>query len=459
MVEPPRFIVLDGIHVIGGGPFEDAGIDWRMLLNNSYHNVVQNCRFQYARGWSGVRIEGGSRFNRILNNRMDCVGSYDRTNVSAGGQRTLEGRIPAELGGGDDTGDLFDLRDASSNLIEGNHFSRGGHSLMTCIGERNVFRNNRFENRWAESEDPDRVYGRGAKGNRNGSLTGKNQQQGRRNLFERNFVLYSYPASDQPLMTGAMKVESVGQICRFNVYYHNQNISITTTARGGVPDTRENKIYHNTFYNNGGAAWRVDEYASGGRVERNVFKNNIVYRNRQSPPTPAHDADLLLRVLRGDEVVANTFLKMIPGDARFAVEDHSSRPISWYEERFPDNFRGNLEQAPRFVTDDPGTYDAFALAPDAPQIDAGDFLTRTREAGRGTVLRVDDAGYFCDGFEIVPGDLIQLDGATAAVRVVRVDYERNELHLERPLRWKGRQGVSLAYHGRAPDMGALEFRR
>lgn len=453
------FIVIDAINVDGGGIFEDASVGSWLWLSNSHGNVVQNCHFQYARGWSGVRIDGGSRFNRILNNRIDCTGSYDRTGISVGGQRTIPGRIPPEQGGGDDSGDLFDMREASSNLIEGNHLSRGGHGLLVCLGERNVIRNNLFENRWGESEDPDHIYGRGAKGNRTGALSGRGQQQGGRNLYEGNFVIYSYPASDQPLMTAALKVESLAQICRRNVFYHNHSFGISTTARGGVPQTKGNKIFHNTFYNNGGPAWRVDQFASGGRVELSVFKNNIVFRNRQSPPIPEHDVDLFLGVLRGDEIVANTFVKAAPGDGRFWVEDHGSQPVGWYEERFPENFRRNLEAAPRFVADEPQAFAEFALKRGAPQIDAGAFLTRSREAGRGAVLPVVDAGYFCDGFEIVPGDLIQLEGSRRPVRIARVDYERNELHLERPLRWKAGQGVALPFRGRAPDMGAFEFGR
>ncbi|MGH8019672.1 MAG: hypothetical protein ACREIA_15605 [Opitutaceae bacterium] len=116
---------------------------------------------------------------------------------------------------------------------------------------------------------------------------------------------------------------------------------------------------------------------------------------------------------------------------------------------FSENFRGNLEAAPRFIAREPKAFTDFALARAAPQIDAGDFLTRTPDAGRGGVLRVVDARYFCDGFDIVEGDLIQLEGSKEAVRITRVDYERNELHLDRPLRWKAGQGVALSFRGGA----------
>ena len=71
-------------------------------------------------------------------------------------------------------------------------------------------------------------------------------------------------------------------------------------------------------------------------------------------------------------------------------------------------------------------------------------------------LPVKDAGYFCDGFDIVEGDLIQLEGQHETARITKVDYDQNKLYLERPLTWKDRQGVSLPFSGTAPDIGVFE---
>jgi hypothetical protein len=70
---------------------------------------------------------------------------------------------------------------------------------------------------------------------------------------------------------------------------------------------------------------------------------------------------------------------------------------------------------------------------------------------------VEDAGYFCDGFDIVEGDLIQLEGQTEISRVVDVLYEDNTLVVDRPLNWTAGQGVGLSYAGSGPDIGAFEY--
>jgi hypothetical protein len=73
-------------------------------------------------------------------------------------------------------------------------------------------------------------------------------------------------------------------------------------------------------------------------------------------------------------------------------------------------------------------------------------------------MQVDNAGYFYDGFDIPGevGDLIQLSGQTQTARIVEIDYATNTLTLDRALTWMAGQGVSLAYSGNAPDIGASE---
>jgi hypothetical protein len=63
-----------------------------------------------------------------------------------------------------------------------------------------------------------------------------------------------------------------------------------------------------------------------------------------------------------------------------------------------------------------------------------------------------------DGWGIphVQGDEIQLaDGQRA--RITNVNYETNLITVDRILKWSLNQGISLAYQGSAPDLGAYEF--
>jgi PKD repeat protein len=77
---------------------------------------------------------------------------------------------------------------------------------------------------------------------------------------------------------------------------------------------------------------------------------------------------------------------------------------------------------------------------------------------------VADARYFFDGFGMtdeagqpVLGDRIQLDGDTKTARVVAVNYATKTLTLDQALTWTDGKGVTLAYLGQRPDVGAYEY--
>ena len=91
----------------------------------------------------------------------------------------------------------------------------------------------------------------------------------------------------------------------------------------------------------------------------------------------------------------------------------------------------------------------------SPAIDAGTFLTYTTSGGTGTVVPVQDAKYFSDGYGMVAGDRIRI-GQTA-VQVTAVNYTTNTLTITPSLTWSADQPVSYLYAGSKPDLGsALE---
>jgi hypothetical protein len=122
----------------------------------------------------------------------------------------------------------------------------------------------------------------------------------------------------------------------------------------------------------------------------------------------------------------------------------------------------SIEQNPQFVdsidkpTGSHTQYD-FRLNSNSPAIDKGSFLTKTTNAGSGTTIPVIDAGYFFDGYTVTDGDIIQLQGQTTTARITSVDYTNNIITVNRSLTWASGLGVSLAYSGSAPDIGAFEF--
>src|SRR5690606_30744563 len=164
---------------------------------------------------------------------------------------------------------------AAGLLVEGNVVTRGAHNLLQVKGERNVIRNNVFDNDWSE------ILGRG-KGGRNLSLMGKH------NVFENNVVRNAKGSTDRKRNAG-MKVEGQRNIVRRNIIVANSNEGITSQSRASQKWAHHNRIYHNTLYANEGPAWGLVFYDGGNGVTGNVFKNNIVFANRSA----VADADIV----------------------------------------------------------------------------------------------------------------------------------------------------------------------
>jgi len=99
----------------------------------------------------------------------------------------------------------------------------------------------------------------------------------------------------------------------------------------------------------------------------------------------------------------------------------------------------------------------FTLQSDSPAIDAGDFLTRTTSSGSGTSVTVADARYFHGGYGIsgVSGDTIRVGSNT--VTVTGVNYSTGVLTVTPSISWNNNDGVSYAYSGSKPDIGAYEY--
>ena len=93
----------------------------------------------------------------------------------------------------------------------------------------------------------------------------------------------------------------------------------------------------------------------------------------------------------------------------------------------------------------PHTNFDFHLQSGSSAIDHGGFLTTTTSAGQGTSIPVKDAGYFFDGYGIVAGDTIQLQGQTATARIVSINS--NTLVVDKSLSWSVRTGGESGVSG------------
>ncbi|MHB9030890.1 MAG: right-handed parallel beta-helix repeat-containing protein, partial [Candidatus Latescibacterota bacterium] len=330
------------------------------------------------------------------------------------------------------------------NLIEDSRFFHGGHHVLGVYGKYNVIRRNSFHNEpWsmgtAESDRGAVLYG-----DRNLSFSGYSENGGR-NLFEGNRVGYSSDPSDNNGASG-MSLNSSENIVRFNTYFHNISAGVSmSVTKSYLQSIFGNRIYHNSFFNNGHNPYNPKDHSSSGIsiaiysgpliVKDNVLKNNILYRHR----IPFGEYNINTSDRKGlisAQILENNWNGDAQGDPKFAQADTVlSNPL------------------------DDGSPD-LRLATDSPCKDAGTYLTIvTSLSGSGKSFQVADAEYFMDGWGIehVRGDLIQLSGTSRRARIVKVDYATNTITVDAKISWRRNQGVSLAYEGTAPDIGAYEY--
>ncbi|HOQ62308.1 MAG TPA: carbon-nitrogen hydrolase family protein, partial [Vicinamibacterales bacterium] len=149
--------------------------------------------------------------------------------------------------------------------------------------------------------------------------------------------------------------------------------------------------------------------------------------------------------------VSNVVVQKSPGEKLIRlVKDEFT--LAEAQQKLPDLYRGNLEVDP--LLDVKGD-DVVGLKAGSPCLDAGAALTVTTADGQGVDVPVEDPLYFCDGFGLIDGDRIVV-GANAAAKLVKVDYEKRVLTLDRAITWKKGDAVNLPYAGQGPDIGPFE---
>jgi hypothetical protein len=426
-------VTIDGITCDGMSPKPDATVRNGVILPNGSYNVIRNGTFRNLDN-IGILVSEGSHHNQIRDNLIEYVGwSSDALQQ----------------------GEAIDVSAAARNLFEGNVARFAGHNIVRLRGgaSYNIFRANDFTNQWW------RIV----------TFGGETSVY---NVFEDNRVSDSrVPADFNGIQPFTFKIWSPHNIIRRNVFHDNRlKALVAFGTTGTAPRVDHNKVYHNVFYRNGKAG--ISNFDDGNpalATDSNEFVNNILYRNGYShsldrdvgptqidfslsvedPQTAAQEDYLDSNRFRHNDILDDG-----PGETVIKVDGIFQSSLFTYETLFPDHFIGNLETDPRFEDEELAD---FRLRSNSPCRDAGTFLTRTLNAGPGSQLAVEDAGYFSDGSEIVAGDRIQLEGQTVRVTVCEVDHQANTLTVDAVLSWNAGDGVALAYEGSAPDMGAIEF--
>ncbi len=386
---------------------EIAGVDApAIFLVNAEHVVLEGLRVRQVLGWG--RLENCARITIRGNHFSDALarGTTGGLKLVRSVHNRIEGNTFVE------GNDSLVVQESDSNLIVGNSFRNARHSLLSIrCGSYNIVRGNRFYNEYQKAAE---IYDCEAVSDAPFKLDAT-----QRNLFEGNRFTFTRGPS-QPHNYNAVQYCPQLGIVRRNWFHDNQGggVNFQVYAQEALY-VYGNRVYHNTFFANrcyglgGGRGPGLD-------YEGNLVLNNIFYRNEGCGGEPVQvDLNNPLAVQLGKNALLDP------------------------------------EQAPGFVS---APERDLRLASGSPMVDAGAFLTRATAAGSGVNLPVDDVLFFSDGYGIdgEPGDLVQLEGDTARARVVGIDYVTRTLTLSTPLRWRQGQGLSLAYSGIAPDLGAEE---
>lgn len=345
--------------------------------------------------------------------------------------------------------------DSSHILFAGNAISRAGHCPLQFYPDGSsshvVLRGNVFHAAWG----------------RNFEFFGSKNV-----LFEDNIVTNALHSSRSA--SASAKFATENSIFRFNRVFRNWGSPIHNYPMRDqwISDLR---IYNNVFDDNYDYGLTMSNSHSSmlaaSQMRDVVLANNAFYRN----DAPGNNLQLSLRAMNGPAADARG--EMIPivrlinnlvagqdADARELIDVNGSRfsvdvlqnPAWSTTSRGATHFSGNIAAPPAFVNAENYNH---APTPDSPLVDGGEFLTVTADAGRGRQIPVQDAMFFYDGFGIKGelGDLIAIGAPDQVARVIKVDYDRQTLTVDREVSWSQGDGVSFPWSGSAPDIGVYEL--
>jgi parallel beta-helix repeat protein len=378
--EPAIFLKQRSYVVVEGFTVTNV-VGWARLEDSSYNTLRKNAfsRATASGTTGGVKLVRGG-YNRILENTLE------------------EGN------------DSVVIQDSDRNVVLGNRFARGRHSLLSLrCGNNNVIRGNTFSNPDQKNLE---IYD--CEGTSDAPVK---LDATKRNLVEGNVIADTHGSSADYRYNGIQYGGQQG-IVRRNVFRDNAGGGVNFQYyRDESLYNNRNRVYHNTFYNN--RCFGIVGANGDSRVFfDNRARNNIFYKNTDCSGGG------------GQTSIANP--------SRVILSDNAAITAS----------PGFADEAERDLR----------LAAGSPMIDAAAYLTTAASAGSGTRLSVADASYFFDGNGIPGeiGDEIQLEGQAEGARVVSIDLGTNTLTLDRSLTWTAGRGVALRFAGAKPDVGAHE---
>jgi hypothetical protein len=404
---PDLKLLVEGNHI--GGSMTSDGFQAGVLTNNVFYNnkIIIRSNYFYYNGEDHIDLKGAGDVLIEGNVLVAAFGDNDGYMYPKNGSTTWDG--VSRYGG------------------SVNHGS-GAAANPRVIVRKNVFYDN---NRgWQAMEDDWKCYNNTFVANNRDFLQGWNSSYDGNDDGNTNTTtdivchLAAFAMNKQraDFINNISMDHRIGEIQRttsaatmkldHNLYHNSTPSGLRFLRNDDVSNNR--RLNQHTIYTTL-AAWRT--YLNTQANVQGREANSLV-ADPQFVSVPAYP-NLFFNFKRADPVVP-TFLPVI------ALADRAA----W----FPHDFR---------------------LASGSPAIDAGAFLTTTTSAGSGTVVPVEDAGYFTDGFGTVPGDTIQI--GASVVQVTAINYATKTLTVSPSISWTNGTGVSLPYAGSKPDIGAFEY--
>jgi len=380
--------------------------DPQIFLQGRSYIVVEGLTIDNALGWA--RIET-SHYNRFTGNHFKRATADGTT----GGFKFVQSNYNRVMNNTfEDGNDDLVIQQSDHNVIEGNNFVAGRHSIFSLrCGNYNVIRGNYFYN---ETQKIGEIYD--CEGTSDAPVL---LDATKHNLVEGNRFAYTL-ASGQDYRYNGIQYSGQYGIVRRNDFYDNQGGALNFQVYSDEAlYNYGHRVYNNTFVSNKCEAIAASGSSTSARYTNNLVVNNLLYKNVGCGGENTQTG------------VANTTAVVLQNNAIVTT-------------------------APPFVDEAARN---LALAAGSSLIDKGVFITKTAAAGSGQVLKVTDALWFYDGFGIAGevGDEIQLQGQTERFRIVSANYSTNELTLDRSATWTAGLGVHLAYAGSAPEAGAHEY--
>lgn len=263
-------------------------------------------------------------------------------------------------------------------------------------------------------------------------------------------------------------------IIRNNIEYDNKN------GIGPMLTTfKKFKVYNNTMLN-GNRDFTGPNSRYGGGMNRDGFQAFVCYGAGASPDTEYgflfknniiashNDGEISLNLMGFDRAPSHQLemdYNMYSNPNGVRICDPAGGVSSFYSfsawkaragargyelhsQETPDI---QFVNAPAYPVGDFADFD-FNLKDTSPAKNAGTHLTHVLVTDSGTTVKVFDAEVFCDGYGVIPGDLI-LIGGNSPVRVVSV-VDRETLVIDRAISWTKDDPVTLERLGFTPNIGA-----